>query len=99
MLIVSISSTDAQPTAHAAAVDLISRASRSRSFDVELLGIVDVGDATAAGRKITAPAQTGPASGLMPASSTPATWTIDVVHSACSNASILRRRWPSARCA
>ena len=49
------------------------------------------------GRNTTAPAATGPASGLMPASSTPATVIIPADQSASSYRSILRRRCPSDR--
>ena len=51
------------------------------------------------GAKMTAAAATGPASGLIPASSTPATCATPVVHSAVSKRSIVRSRCPSARLA
>jgi hypothetical protein len=72
MLIVSISSTSTNATLQAAAFCLISFASFSReagsSFFESSMPIIRV-----PGFKITAAAQTGPASGLIPASSTPAT--------------------------
>ena len=49
--------------------------------------------------KMTAAAATGPASGLIPASSTPATCATPLCHSAVSKRSIVRSRWPSARLA
>jgi len=48
---------------------------------------------------MTAAAATGPASGLIPASSTPATCMTPLVHSAVSKRSMVRSRWPSARLA
>src|SRR5260370_2360040 len=74
MLMVAISSTSVKPTAQAAALVLILAASLSRVaassfFESSTPGMRDPGANT------TAAAATGPASGLMPASSTPATYS------------------------
>ena len=51
------------------------------------------------GLSTTADAATGPASGLMPASSTPATRDRPRAHNALSKRNMVRKRWPSARLA
>ena len=96
MLILSISSTSTNPTDQASASRRISSASRSRvwgsSFFESSTPVIRI-----SGRNTTAPAATGPASGLMPASSTPATVIIPADQRASSYRSILRRRCPSDR--
>jgi len=71
MFRLSISSTLAQATAQASALFLMRIESRSRSRALKTLESAIPGGARRAGSNTTAAAQTGPASGPRPASSTP----------------------------
>ena len=73
MLMRSISSTSPHATHQASAFSRISRASASRFFAVSFLESANPSIGRA-GSRITAAAQTGPARGPRPASSTPATY-------------------------
>jgi len=71
MFRLSISSTLAQAMAQASALSLIRIVSRSRSCELNILESAMPRGARRAGSNTTAAAQTGPASGPRPASSTP----------------------------
>jgi hypothetical protein len=71
MLMRSISSGSARPTPNASATPSMSATSRSRCAAVSFFESSTPGR-RAPGARITAAATTGPASGLIPASSTPA---------------------------